>query len=47
MITREVLIGFLDYCMENEIQKNRRIELFIEKIQNKGFSDLQIFLNHN
>ncbi|MCC9090186.1 AlwI family type II restriction endonuclease [Bacillus pumilus] len=47
MMTREVLIGFLDYCMENEIQKSRRIELFIEKIQNKGFSDLQIFLNHN
>ncbi len=45
MMTREVLIGFLDYCIENELPKKERVKLFLERIQNKGFSDLQNFLS--
>ncbi|OES43346.1 AlwI family type II restriction endonuclease [Domibacillus iocasae] len=45
MMTREVLIGFLDYCVENELPKKERVELFLTRIQNKGFSDLAAFLN--
>ncbi|MCY8466768.1 AlwI family type II restriction endonuclease [Bacillus atrophaeus] len=46
MMTREVLIGFLDYCIENELSKKERVELFLARIQNKGFSDLQVFLTN-
>jgi len=44
MLTREVLLGFLDYCIENEIPKEERIQLFIDRIQNKAFSDLKLYL---
>lgn len=44
MLTREVLLGFLDYCIENEIPKEERIQLFIDRIQNKAFDDLKLYL---
>ncbi|MDY7433500.1 AlwI family type II restriction endonuclease [Bacillus sp. V26] len=47
MITRKVLIGFLDYCVENELTKNERVEHFISNIQNRGFNNLQEFLNNS
>lgn len=47
MLTREVLIGFLDYCTENELPKKDRIELFISKVQNKGYGNLPVFLDES
>jgi hypothetical protein len=47
MMTREVLIGFLDYCVECGLPKNKRVELFLGNIKNKGFSNLQNFLSKN
>lgn len=44
MITREVLIGFLDYCLENQIPREERVRLFIENAKNKGFNDLKQFV---
>ncbi len=44
MLTREVLLGFLDYCIENSIPKEQRIQLFVDRIQNKAFNDLKLFL---
>jgi len=44
MLTREVLIGFLDYCLENNLSKKERVELFINKITNKAFSSLHKLL---
>ena len=33
---REVLIGFLDYCLENDLTIDQRIQLFMGAIQNQG-----------
>lgn len=44
MLTREVLIGYLDYCLEKELSEKERIELFISKINNVGFHKLPEFI---
>lgn len=36
LMQRDVLIGFLDYCIENDIPVAQRIELFVKAIENKG-----------
>ncbi|MFJ7678634.1 AlwI family type II restriction endonuclease [Peribacillus sp. NPDC097198] len=38
MLQRDVLIGFLDYCLENDLTLEMRIQLFVEAIQNKGIT---------
>lgn len=36
LMQRDVLLGFLDYCLENELPVEQRVELFVRAIQNKG-----------
>ncbi|QCR33572.1 AlwI family type II restriction endonuclease [Lysinibacillus sp. SGAir0095] len=36
LMQREVLIGFLDFCLENNLTIEQRVHLFIKAIQNKG-----------
>lgn len=36
LLQRDVLLGFLDYCLENELPVQERINLFISAINNKG-----------
>ncbi|KYG90127.1 restriction endonuclease [[Bacillus] sp. KCTC 13219] len=43
LMQRDVLIGFLDYCLENDIPIAQRIELFIKAIENKGISHFNAF----
>lgn len=39
IVTRQTLIGFLDYCVENGLTIDERINLFINAIQNKAITD--------
>lgn len=41
ILNATTLIGFLDYCMENNIPKEKRINLFISAIQNKGYKSFE------
>ncbi|MER2108978.1 MAG: AlwI family type II restriction endonuclease [Solibacillus sp.] len=43
MMSRDVLIGFLDYCLENEISKEQRVRLFVDAICNKGIHQGDFF----
>jgi len=36
IMKRDVLIGFLDFCLENELTIDQRVHLFINAIQNQG-----------
>ncbi|MFJ7735618.1 AlwI family type II restriction endonuclease [Lysinibacillus sp. NPDC097287] len=36
IMQRDVLIGFLDYCLENDLTVDKRVQLFVEAIQNMG-----------
>lgn len=38
LMQRDVLIGFLDYCLENNLSVDERIELFVSKINNSGIT---------
>ena len=38
LMQRDVLIGFLDYCLENDLPVEKRIELFVNNINNKGIT---------
>jgi hypothetical protein len=40
MLSASVLLGFLDYCMDNNLSKEERISLFLSAIQNKAYSTL-------
>lgn len=42
LIQRNVLLGFLDYCLENNISVKKRIELFINAIDNKGILNFDL-----
>ncbi|MGA3677827.1 AlwI family type II restriction endonuclease [Lysinibacillus agricola] len=42
IMQREVLIGFLDYCLENELPINQRVQLFIDAIQNQGIHHFNV-----
>lgn len=37
IISASTLLSFLDYCIENEIEKQDRVQMFIEAIQNRGY----------
>jgi len=37
MISARALLGFLDYCLENDIRKEKRKRKFIELFRNKGY----------
>ncbi|GED13744.1 AlwI family type II restriction endonuclease [Aneurinibacillus migulanus] len=40
MLSAKVLLGFLDYCLENDIPENERVNLFIRAVQNRGYKTL-------
>ncbi|MEB7454369.1 MULTISPECIES: AlwI family type II restriction endonuclease [Lysinibacillus] len=42
MMQRDVLIGFLDYCLENELPIEQRVQLFVSAIQNNGIHHFKI-----
>ncbi|MEA0564481.1 AlwI family type II restriction endonuclease [Lysinibacillus irui] len=42
IMQREVLIGFLDYCLENELPIDQRIQIFINAIQNQGIHHFNV-----
>jgi hypothetical protein len=42
IMQREVLIGFLDYCLENELSIDQRVQLFIDSIQNQGIHHFNV-----
>ncbi|MEH7749237.1 AlwI family type II restriction endonuclease [Neobacillus drentensis] len=46
MITANVLLGFLDYCIDNNLSKDERVALFLQSIDNKGYSTVGEFLRH-
>jgi len=44
MLNARVLLGFLDYCIENDIPKDLRIKMFLSTIDNKAYSTPGKFL---
>ena len=42
IMQREALIGFLDYCLENELPIDQRVQIFIEVIQNQGIHHFNV-----
>ena len=44
MINAQTLIGFLDYCIENGLSKDERIELFLKAIDNKAYTSIEQML---
>lgn len=40
MLNARSLIGFLDYCIENNLPKEKRISLFLKAVQNKAYSSV-------
>jgi hypothetical protein len=45
MITANVLIQFLDYCLENELTRKERIDLFVNAIKNEAYDSLSKLTN--
>ncbi|GED59948.1 AlwI family type II restriction endonuclease [Brevibacillus formosus] len=45
MLSANVLLGFLDYCIDNDLPKSRRVELFLNTIQNRGYATVGEFLS--
>ncbi|SDL09011.1 AlwI family type II restriction endonuclease [Natronincola ferrireducens] len=45
IITASVLLAFLDYCIEEDIPKEERVELFINAVNNTGYSTFGEMLN--
>ncbi|MEW9053958.1 MAG: restriction endonuclease [Neobacillus sp.] len=45
MLSAKVLLGFLDYCIDNNLPKHQRIELFITAINNRGYKSLGEFIS--
>lgn len=45
MINAKTLLGFLDYCIEHEINENDRVKLFLKSIDNKAYTNLESFLS--
>ncbi|MBL0387268.1 restriction endonuclease [Tumebacillus sp. ITR2] len=46
IISAGVLLGFLDYCLENDIPKDVRVQMFLRAVKNQGYSNLSTFLDH-
>lgn len=44
MLSANVLLGFLDYCMDNDLPKYERVQLFLNAIQNRGYATVGEFL---
>ena len=44
MLSANVLLGFLDYCIDNELPKQERIMLFLNAVQNRGYATVGEFL---
>ncbi|USG67344.1 AlwI family type II restriction endonuclease [Brevibacillus ruminantium] len=44
MLSANVLLGFLDYCIDNDLPKHERVQLFLNAIQNRGYSTVGEFL---
>lgn len=44
MLSANVLLGFLDYCIDNELPKQERVMLFLKSINNRGYSTVGEFL---
>lgn len=44
LINARTLLGFLDYCIENEIPTEKRAEMFVKAINNKGYKSLELLL---
>ncbi|MGE8206029.1 AlwI family type II restriction endonuclease [Heyndrickxia sp. NPDC080065] len=42
IMKRDVLLGFLDYCKESELPKEKRIQLFLNAIKNQGIKYFDI-----
>lgn len=34
----KTLLGFLDYCIENNLSQEERVSLFLRAITNKGYA---------
>lgn len=44
LINARTLLGFLDYCIENEIPTEKRAGMFVKAINNKGYKSLESLL---
>ncbi|MED4582508.1 AlwI family type II restriction endonuclease [Brevibacillus choshinensis] len=44
MLSANVLLGFLDYCIDNDLAKQERVQLFLNAIQNRGYAKMGEFL---
>jgi hypothetical protein len=44
LINARTLLGFLDYCIENEIPTEKRAEMFVKAVNNKGYKSLESLL---
>lgn len=40
MVTARVLLAFLDYCIENELTEQERVNLFITAVRGRGFRSI-------
>jgi hypothetical protein len=44
MLSANVLLGFLDYCIDNDLSKQERVRLFLNAIKNRGYATIGEFL---
>jgi AlwI restriction endonuclease len=44
MLSAKVLLGFLDYCIDNNLPKQERVELFLRAIDNRAYATVGEFL---
>ncbi|MBN2910758.1 AlwI family type II restriction endonuclease [Polycladomyces sp. WAk] len=45
IISARVLLSFLDYCIENNIAKEKRLQMFLNAIKNRGYKTFGEFMN--
>ncbi|GLV14740.1 hypothetical protein Heshes_24240 [Alicyclobacillus hesperidum] len=46
MLSARVLLGFLDYCMDNNLSREQRISKFLRAVRNEAYSTLGEFLRN-
>lgn len=46
LINRKTLLAFLDYCVENDIPQDQRIQMFLAAMNNTGYDNLELFLKN-
>lgn len=44
MLSASVLLGFLDFCMDNNLSKQERISVFLRAVKNEAFASIGEFL---